>query len=68
LDHRCDPPSQAGLVLDAEGLVRRRNPVAGRPTKLIPEVADDLVLMLGAGVPIAVAARAVSVSERSVER
>jgi transposase len=42
--------------------------VAGRPTKLTPEREDDLVLLLAAGVPKAVAARAVSVSERSVER
>lgn len=42
--------------------------MAGRPTKLTPEREDDLVLLLAAGVPKAVAARAVSVSERSVER
>jgi hypothetical protein len=42
--------------------------VAGRPTKLTAGVEDDLVLMLGAGVPTAIAARAVGVSERSVER
>jgi hypothetical protein len=42
--------------------------VRGRPTKLTPGVEDDLVLMLGAGVPTPVAARAVNVSERSVER
>jgi hypothetical protein len=42
--------------------------VRGRPTKLTPEVEDDLVLLLGAGVPIPIAARAVNVSERSVER
>jgi transposase len=42
--------------------------VRGRPTKLTPEVEDDLVLLLASGVPIPVAARAVNVSERSVER
>jgi transposase len=42
--------------------------VAGRPTKLTEAREDDLVLLLAAGVPIGVAARSVSVSERSVER
>lgn len=42
--------------------------MAGRPTKLTPEVEADLVLLLGAGVPNTIAARAVGVSERSVER
>jgi hypothetical protein len=41
---------------------------AGFRRKLTAQVEDDLVLMLSAGVPIAVAARAVNVSGRSVER
>ena len=40
----------------------------GRPTKLTEEREADLVLLLAAGVPTGVAARSVSVSERSVER
>jgi transposase len=42
--------------------------VAGRPTKLTAELADDLVLMLTAGASSAHAARAVGVGERSVRR
>jgi hypothetical protein len=42
--------------------------VAGRPSKLTAELADDLVLLLAAGASSARAARAVGVSERSVTR
>jgi transposase len=40
----------------------------GRPTKLTPILADDLVLLLAAGASTARAARCVGVSERSVTR
>lgn len=40
----------------------------GRPTKLTPERADDLVLLLAAGASTARAAAAVGVGERSVTR
>ena len=39
-----------------------------RPTKLTPERADDLVLLLAARVPVEVAARSVNVSRRTLER
>jgi hypothetical protein len=42
--------------------------VAGRPSKLTPALADDLVLLLAAGATSARAARAVGVSTRSVRR
>jgi hypothetical protein len=42
--------------------------VAGRPSKLTPALADDLVLLLAAGATSARAARAVGVSARSVRR
>jgi hypothetical protein len=42
--------------------------MVGRPTKLTPELADDLVLLLAAEASSARAARAVGVSERSVTR
>ena len=42
--------------------------VAGRPSKLTPALADDLVILLAAGASSARAARAVGVSERSVTR
>jgi transposase len=42
--------------------------MAGRPTKLTPELADDLVLLLAAGASPGRAARALGVGERSVRR
>ena len=39
-----------------------------RPTKLTPERADDLVVLLAARVPVAVAARSVNVSRRTLDR
>lgn len=42
--------------------------MAGRPTKLTEAVADDLVVLLVAGVPVEVAARAVNVSRRTLDR
>jgi hypothetical protein len=42
--------------------------MAGRPTKLTEPVADDLVVLLAAGVPIPVAARSVGVSRRTLDR
>jgi transposase len=42
--------------------------MAGRPTLLTPERADDLVLLLAAGASPARAAAAVGVGERSVTR
>jgi transposase len=42
--------------------------VAGRPTLLTADRADDLVLLLAAGVSSARAARIVGVSERSLRR
>jgi transposase len=41
---------------------------AGRPTKLTPELQDDLVVLLAAGSPVGLAARTVGVSRRSVVR
>jgi hypothetical protein len=41
--------------------------MAGRPTKLTPERADDLVVLLGSGVPVEVAARALNVSRRTLD-
>lgn len=43
-------------------------PMAGRPTLLTEERADDLVVLLAAGVPVKVAARAVNVSRRTLDR
>jgi Homeodomain-like domain len=42
--------------------------VAGRPTKLTPDRADDLVVLLAARVPVEVAARSVGVSRRTLDR
>jgi transposase len=42
--------------------------MAGRPTKLTPELEDDLVLLLAAGASPARAARALGVGERSIRR
>ena len=42
--------------------------MAGRPTKLTETVADDLVVLLATGVPVEVAARAVNVSRRTLDR
>lgn len=42
--------------------------VAGRPTKLTPEVETDLVLLLANGLSIRSAARVVGVSRRSLTR
>ena len=42
--------------------------MAGRPTKLTPERADDLVVLLAARVPVEVAARSVNVSRRTLDR
>ena len=39
-----------------------------RPTKLTPERADDLVVLLAVRVPVAVAARSVNVSRRTLDR
>lgn len=39
-----------------------------RPTKLTPERADDLVVLLAARVPVEVAARSVNVSRRTLDR
>jgi transposase len=38
------------------------------PTKLTEAVTDDLVVLLGSGVPVPVAARAVGVSRRTLDR
>lgn len=42
--------------------------MAGRPSKLSPERADDLTVLLAAGVPVEVAARSVNVSRRTLDR
>jgi transposase len=42
--------------------------MAGRPSKLTEERADDLVVLLAARVPVAVAARSVNVSRRTLDR
>jgi Helix-turn-helix domain of resolvase len=42
--------------------------MAGRPTKLTPELADELVVLLAAGVPVGHAARAVGVSRWTLAR
>jgi hypothetical protein len=42
-------------------------PMAGRPTKLTPDRADDLVLLLAANVPVDLAAHAVDVSRRTLD-
>ena len=42
--------------------------MAGRPTKLTEPVADDLVVLLAAGVPVPVAARSVGISRRTLDR
>jgi transposase len=39
-----------------------------RPSKLTPERADDLVVLLAAHVPVEVAARSVNVSRRTLDR
>ena len=39
-----------------------------RPTKLTEERADDLAVLLAAGVPVEVAARSVNVSRRTLDR
>ena len=46
----------------------QNGPMAGRPTKLTPERADDLVVLLAARVPVEVAARSVNVSRRTLDR
>jgi hypothetical protein len=42
--------------------------MAGRPTKLTPERADDLIVLLAARVPVEVAARSVNISRRTLDR
>ena len=42
--------------------------MAGRPSKLTEERADDLALLLAARVPVEVAARSVNVSRRTLDR
>jgi hypothetical protein len=42
--------------------------MAGRPTKLTPELADDLVVMLAAGMPVGRAAAAAGVPQRTLTR
>jgi hypothetical protein len=42
--------------------------VAGRPSKVTEERADDLAVLLAARVPVEVAARSVNVSRRTLDR
>ena len=42
--------------------------MAGRPSKLTEERADDLAVLLAARVPVEVAARSVNVSRRTLDR
>ena len=48
--------------------VGQNAPMAGRPTKLTEAVADDLVVLLAAGVPVEDASRSVGVSRRTLDR
>jgi transposase len=52
----------------ARSLGGQNGPMAGRPSKLTEERADDLVVLLAARVPVAVAARSVNVSRRTLDR
>jgi hypothetical protein len=58
---RCEKES-------ARALRGQNGPVAGRPSKLTEERADDLVVLLAARVPVEVAARSVNVSRRTLDR
>jgi transposase len=59
-----DPRCASGRTRESAKIER----MAGRPTLLTPERADDLVLLLAAGASTARAAAAVGVGERSVRR
>jgi transposase len=48
--------------------VSQNRAVAGRPTKLTPELETDLVLLLSSGLSIRSAARVAGVSRRSLTR